>query len=176
MDALASHEEFQDRLNRIRRENHDILADPDGRFDRHELNELCALWRAKAADGIPQRCDFSLRDLAPILRHVSIMERCETGRYRYRFHGSKLAELMGDRTNTYVDEAVPEDTYLLWKENFDAVLEGGAPVRIVSTQGSPRFDFVVGESFVAPLAAPDGTPVMLLAATYTKSKAGDVAR
>jgi hypothetical protein len=170
MYGTAQKEATAQRIARLRTAGHTVTADPDGTFERPELNALCALWRQKAQGAIPPRSAFVMRELAPFLRNIAIIERDAAGRYRYRFYGSSLVDMMGECTNKFLDEIIPPERYATWKANFDLILEHGGPLRFASDYEVPQLDYLHGESFGAPLAAENGPPVTVLGATYVKPK------
>jgi hypothetical protein len=152
-------------------------TDSDLQFVQPELNALRDVWNAKAraAGGLPARADFDARALKPFLRHVSIVE-CATnsaGRpsYRFRFYGSALAQRFGEQTGQLLEMSVPHDRLHLWLAGYDAVLEAGKPLRIVSHFEIPRISHLNGESFSAPLSNGDRKPNTILACTYFTAKA-----
>jgi hypothetical protein len=172
MSIVAQPEDLAQRIARLRVAGHEVFLNPDGTFERSELNAICALWREKAKGGLPARTEFGLRDLAPFLRHVAILERTAAGRYRYRFYGSALVAMTGEGTNRFLDEHIPAEHYAATKADFDLILAHGEPLRFVIEYRSPRLDYLYGESFAAALASPAGPPATILGATYLKAKVG----
>jgi len=154
-----------------------MRADTTLKFDCPELNALRDVWneKAKAAGGLPSRADFDARALKPFLRHVSIVERAThpSGRasYRYRFYGSALAQRFGEQTGQFIELSIPPERLKRWIAGYDAVLEGGVPMRFLSYFEIPRVSYLNGESFSAPLANGDRKPTTVLAATYFSPKA-----
>ena len=154
-----------------------MRADTTLKFDCPELNALRDVWneKAKAAGGLPSRADFDARALKPFLRHVSIVERAThpsgRGSYRYRFYGSALAQRFGEQTGQFIELSIPPERLKRWIAGYDAVLEGGVPMRFLSYFEIPRVSYLNGESFSAPLANGDRKPTTVLAATYFSPKA-----
>ncbi|MEI9990339.1 MAG: PAS domain-containing protein [Rhizomicrobium sp.] len=154
-----------------------MRADTTLKFDCPELNALRDVWneKAKAADGLPSRADFDARTLKPFLRNVSIVERAAhpSGHpsYRFRFYGSALAQRFGEQTGQFVEMSIPPDRLKRWIAGYDAVLEGGVPMRFLSYFEIPRVSYLNGESFSAPLSNGGKKPTTILACTYFTPKA-----
>ena len=138
-------------------------------FEHAELGELCALWRTKAAGGVPARSQFDMRTLAPYARSLTILEREGHGnsaRYRFRLFGSTLMFLFGEHTGRFLDEMVSEDLLPSWLAFYDAVLASHEPFRLMTYYRTPNETFLKGDIFAAPLADASGEVRMILAATY----------
>jgi len=154
-----------------------MRADTALKFDSPELNALRDVWneKAMAAGSLPARADFDARTLKPFLRHVSIVERAThpSGRpsYRFRFYGSALAQRFGEQTGQFIEMSIPPDRIKRWIAGYDAVLEGGVPMRFLSYFEIPRVSYLNGESFSAPLSNGTHKPTTVLAATYFSPKA-----
>lgn len=139
----------------------------DHAFDRPELNELSALWRSKAEDGVPARSLFDMRALKPFARNAAILEREGTnGPYRFRLFGSNLTLLFGEHTGRRLDEMVSPDLLASWLAVYDTALSSIRPLRVVTYYRLPTGNYVKGEIFAAPLADDLGQVHLVLAATY----------
>ncbi|MEI9996209.1 MAG: PAS domain-containing protein [Rhizomicrobium sp.] len=153
-----------------------MRADMDLDFRQPELSALRTIWeeKAKAAGGLPARADFDARALKPFLRHVSIVERATNaiGRpsYRFRFYGSALAQRFGEQTGQFLEMSIPPDRMPRWIAAYDAVLDAGAPMRMLSYFTIPRVSYLNGESFSAPLSNGGRKPNTILACTYFTPK------
>src|SRR5262249_27492609 len=153
---------------------------PALQFEAPELNRLRDLWLAKAGGGLPSRADFDAATLKPFLRHVSIVER-ETGpsgrpSYIFRFYGSALTHRFGEQTGQFLEMSVPPDQLRRWIATYDAVLEAGGPMRLVSALDIPQVSSLNGESFCAPLANGARKPNTLLVCSYFTPKLSLVAK
>lgn len=139
-------------------------------FARPELNRLRDVWYEKAARRpIPYRSDFDPRTLKPVLRNIVIVERvCGHGRTRLRLRliGSEISALFGEHTGRHLDEAVPPALLPRWETIYDAVLDSGRPLRVVSNYDHPRVNYLSGESLIAPMLDAGGNPTMLLICAY----------
>jgi hypothetical protein len=141
----------------------------DQAFERPELNELSALWRSKAEDGVPARSLFGMRALKPFIRNVTIMELEEANgvrRYRFRLFGSNLTLLFGEHTGRPLDEMVAPDLLASWLAVYDTALSSTRPLRVVTYYRLPTGNYVKGEILAAPLADDAGEVRLVLAATY----------
>jgi len=145
------------------------FCDPALAFRSSELLDLSALWhRAKGAGEIPKRADFTPRALKSCLPHVAIYERviCDKMgmRYRVRLMGTRFADVMGDLTGKFIDEAVAPQFLPRWYAALDAVLEARVPLRFLSRSDTVNKKFLLGEFFEAPLLNDNGEADLVLAA------------
>jgi hypothetical protein len=145
------------------------FCDPQLAFRSSELLELSALWHEiKGAGEIPKRADFTPRVLKSCLPHVVIYERVicpqKGTRYRVRLMGTRFADVMGDLTGKFVDEAVAPQFLPRWYAALDAVLEARVPLRFLSRSDTTDKKFLLGEFFEAPLLNDNGAPDLVLAA------------
>jgi hypothetical protein len=145
------------------------LCDSTLAFQRPELAALLAIWREKAAGCIaPRREELSPKLLKAHLPNIAIYERVigESGerRYRVRLMGTQFAQVMGNLTNKFIDEAVPAQFLSRWYAALDAVLEAGVPLRFLSRSDTNNKSYLIGEYLEAPLLAPDGSLSIVFAA------------
>lgn len=124
-------------------------------FESARLLDLLAIWRDTGRGALPRREDFTARMLAKHLRHLTFVER-QGVRYRFRLFGSALAEMTGDWTGKFLDEAVPEQFLPSWVATYDATIEALAPLRFVARFRASHLEHVMAETFVAPLADDGG--------------------
>jgi hypothetical protein len=144
-------------------------------FNRPELNALRDVWRGGAATVVlPGRSDFDGQALKSALKHLAIMERVTgtnwTTRYRVEFAGSYIAAVLGDQTGRFIDEWVPAALLPRWIALFDAVLEGGIPLRIATEFEYAGLDYAAGEMFIAPLSDDAGMPNLVIICLYIKPR------
>ncbi|HVV64690.1 MAG TPA: hypothetical protein VHC42_04425 [Rhizomicrobium sp.] len=144
------------------------LCDATLNFAHPDLVRLLALWRMEAGPaGIPPRRAMSARLLKSFLRDIALYERVGEGperRYRIRLMGTAFAQILGDFTGQFVDEAVPAEFAPRWHAALDATLGAGAPLRFLGREDTNRMSFLTGEFFSAPLLADDGGATLVLAA------------
>ncbi len=144
-----------------------------GGFERAELNAAFEAWQIKTGGRrMPARQDITARLAKAWMPNMSILERSvegEASRYRVRLHGSALTRYGGDGTGRYLDEFVHEGRIHSYVAVYDLVLDHLAPLRVVSRYQAPDISYLIGESFVAPLSRPDGSP-LVLSVTYTKPR------
>ncbi len=102
-------------------------------FATPALTQALALWREKAgARAIPSRHDFDAHALKAYLPTVAIVEavdESETRRYRFRLMGTAIADLLGDHTGKFIDQAVVSPFRERWSAAMSAALAAGAPLR-----------------------------------------------
>jgi len=157
------------------REGWHSLCDPTLQFSHPELTKLLELWLAHAgATGIPPRREMSARMLKAMLRDVAIYERvrAEDGRRRYRVRliGSGFAQIVGDLTGKFIDEAVVPEMVSRWYGALDATLGAAAPLRFVGREETNGMIFLTGEFFSAPLRADDGQMNLVLGSARYSGK------
>ena len=151
------------------------LCDPNLAFLHPDLARLLELWRSEAGDGaIPHRRTMSPRLLKSFLRDIAIYERLkgDDGRRRYsvRLMGTAFAQILGDLTGKYVDEAIPSEFVPRWHAALDVTLTARAPLRFLGREDTNRMTFLTGEFFSAPLIADDGQMSLVLSAARYSGK------
>lgn len=150
------------------------LCDATLRFNHPDLARLLTLWRSEASDKpIPFRRTMSPRLLKSFLRDVALYERIGEGtsrRYRVRLMGTAFAQILGDLTGKFIDEAVPPAFVPRWHASLDATLATGAPLRFLGRADTKSMAFLTGEFFSAPLIADDGQINLVLAAARYSGK------
>ncbi|HEY4116051.1 MAG TPA: PAS domain-containing protein [Rhizomicrobium sp.] len=141
------------------------LAFGDPRFD-----PLVTIWHEAAAQGrLPRRPELGPRTLKLLLKNIAIYERAVAGgtvRYRVRLMGTAFADVMGDLSGKFLDEAVPPQHLPRWHAALDAAIAAGAPLRFMSRSDTTAKSYLVAEYFEAPLVAEDGSVSLILAAGY----------
>ena len=156
------------------REGWHSLCDPTLQFSHPELTKLLELWLTHAgASGIPPRREMSARMLKSILRDVAIYERVPSSggrRYRVRLIGSGFAQIVGDLTGKFIDEAVAPEIVSRWHGALDATLGAAAPLRFVGREETSGMIFLTGEFFSAPLMADDGQVDLVLGSARYSGK------
>jgi hypothetical protein len=161
--------------NRASKEgNWHSLCDATLRFNHPDLSRLLALWQSEAKEtSIPLRRTMSPRLLKSFLRDVAIYERIGEGqgrRYRVRLMGTAFAQILGDLTGKFIDEAVAADYVPRWHASLDVTLGAGAPLRFLGREDTKGLTFLTGEFFSAPLIADDGQANLVLAAARYSGK------
>jgi hypothetical protein len=152
------------------------LCDTTLSFIHPELVKLHELWRSEAGDGgVPLRRTMSPRLLKSFLRDIAIYERLKATdggkrRYRVRLIGTAFAQIVGDLTGKFLDEAIPEEFVPRWHASLDTTLGHGAPLRFLGREDTNRMTFLTGEFFSAPLLADDGQMSLVLAAARFSGK------
>src|ERR1700761_9596306 len=114
------------------------LCDVTLSFLHADLIKLHELWKSEAGPaGIPQRRIMSPRLLKSFLRDIAIYERIGDGearRYPVRLMGTSFAQILGDLTGKFVDEAVPAAVLPRWYGALDATLGEKAPLRFLGRE------------------------------------------
>jgi hypothetical protein len=151
------------------------LCDPGLAFNHPDLARLLELWRSEAGeDGVPQRRVMSPRLLKSYLRDIAIYERLAADggqrRYRVRLMGTAFAQILGDMTGKFVDEAIPAEFVARWHAALDVTLAEGTALRFLGREDTNHMTFLTGEFFSAPLLADDGKKNLVLAAARYNGK------
>ncbi len=151
------------------------LCDTSLNFLHPELVRLHDVWRSEVAEGgVPLRRTMSPRLLKSFLRDIALYERLasEDGRRRYRVRliGTAFAQIMGDMTGKFLDEASPAEYLPRWHAALDATLGHRAPLRFLGREDTKQMTFLTGEFFSAPLVADDGQVNLVLAAARYSGK------
>jgi hypothetical protein len=168
---MSSAEQASLRLNaRSEASGWGMRCDTQLQFTTAKLNALRDLWLDKARNGLPMRADFDARALKSYLGNLAIVERIDGPRYRLRYFGTEFVHLFGEQSNRCVDEFVRKPNLERWEAGYEAVLQGGAPLRFLSYFEIPQVSYLNGESFSAPLSNGSDAPNMILSAMYFLSK------
>ena len=146
-------------------------AQPARDFSHPNLGAMCAIWRAaRGSRRLPSRADFTARLLKPYLRDIVILdvegERAGRRRYRHRYIGSAIVELIGEETGRYLDELVAPDEMPRWSQAFDKVVDEGEAVRFERDVALAPFVRLKAESLVLPLSDDDVRVNRLMTVTY----------
>jgi hypothetical protein len=166
MCTVAAFEASENFNVRARTEGWPSVCDASLAFQRMEFRLLLATWHDFGdEEHLPSRRALTPHKLKSLLRNIAIYERVTNGqvRYRVRVMGSAFADIMGDLTGHFLDEAVPDDHLPRWHAALDTVLAAGAPLRFVSRADTACRSFLSGEYFEAPLLDDDGAPTLILA-------------
>jgi hypothetical protein len=124
-------------------------------FETLALTKALALWREKAGGReIPSRHDFGAHVLKAYLPTVAIVEAVDesnTRRYRFRLMGTAIADLLGDHTGKFIDEAVVSPFRERWSAAMGAALAAGAPLRLFGRVEYNNLNFLSMELLLAPM-------------------------
>jgi hypothetical protein len=128
------------------------------------LRRLYAYWDdRRGTREFPARADIDPLDMPFALGNISLIDVLyEPLRFRYRLHGSSIAERVGiDMTGRFTDDIPEPDRRSFVEENFRTVVTTRLPLasngRRVLDHREWNFD-----SIILPLGQPDGTIDMLL--------------
>jgi hypothetical protein len=148
---------------------------PARAFRHANLAAMLAVWQAACGKRhLPSRADFTARLLKPYLRDIVILDVEGAGagrrRYRHRYIGSAIVELIGEQTGRYLDELVAADEMPHWAEAFDRIVDEGEPARFESEADLAPFAQLQAESLVLPLSDDDARVNRLMTVTYFTSR------
>lgn len=152
-----------------------VIGDPGCHFRENKLYAVLDLWLDVAVDGPPHRREMTARMLQPYLPFLTIIERepglgAEPYRYRVRLMGANTERFNTEMTGRYLDEVVPERYLSRWYGMVDAVIGAGRPVRLLTQNESFKKNYVVGESFAAPLLSDSGVANLVMAVSYYEGR------
>jgi len=131
-----------------------------------ESNELYQLWQAKRAGRrYPARRDFDVRELAPWIGDLELVEIVREPRLRYRFRlvGTNITAIDGsDVTGRFADEIFSPDIDYIVSE-YNEVLRTGEPCLAEGVlKPNLRGLTMIYRKLVLPLATDDNTIDMLM--------------
>lgn len=160
---------------RAARDGWHSLCDPSLAFNHPDLAKLWELWHSEAGeDGVPHRRVMSPRLLKSFLRDIAIYEQLIEAdgrrRYRVRLMGTAFAQILGDLTGKFLDEAIPAEFLPRWHASLDVTLATGVALRFLGREDTNHMTFLTGEFFSAPLLADDGRKNLVLAAARYSGK------
>lgn len=131
---------------------------------RPMLRRLYAYWDDKrGAREFPGRADIDPLEMRFALGNISLVDVLYAPlRFRYRLHGSIIAERLGvDMTGRFVDEIPEPDRRSFVEENFRVVIATRQPLARSGARllDQRQWNF---DSMILPLGLADGTINMLL--------------
>ncbi len=134
------------------------------------LREMLALWEQKrGARSLPQRSDFSIRDLVKVLPQTGIVELQQGSqgpRFFVRLNGSALDHFFAPLTGQYIDEAVSPYFSERWSTFFLAPVNARAPLRGLGRTEFRDQHYLVAETLLLPLSQDGETPSGVLYAIF----------
>lgn len=145
--------------DRSRLEGWEQICDPLLSFEHADFASVAALWTAQAhGRPMPTRSDMSARVLKDFLPRMAMKERVQTNpsRYRWRLVGTKVAEVLGERTGKFTDEDAPPKQTARWHMSCDLVLETRQPMRFTGRVLANKRDFMQSDLLLMPLADENG--------------------
>ncbi len=143
------------------------LCDASARFSHSDLRRLNGAWLKLGKPGqILKYAELPARPIRPYLADRVLYERQGTNaarRWRVKAMGQSFAQIMGDLSGSFLDDALPSELVPRWYAALDCTLGQRAPVRFLTRADSAKMSFLVGEYFSAPLLADDGSASLVLA-------------
>lgn len=138
-----------------------------------KLNDFRALWQEKAAESIPKRSDFGMRELKPYMRNIAIVERIEVDNaightYKFRLFGSALSLVFGEHTNQTIEDIVLPNTVPGWIAFYDLVLTTKQPILLSNMFTSSYTVAEKNEVLAVPLADDAGKLRFAMAVTFAE--------
>ncbi|HTQ13051.1 MAG TPA: PAS domain-containing protein [Rhizomicrobium sp.] len=145
------------------------VCDPALAFTHPDYHALVALWRALAGGrALPVRADMTARVLKDYLPNIAIKERIarEPSRYRWRLMGTRVAQVIGERTGKLAEEDASPRLIARANANCDLTLLAGEPLRFLGRVLARGKDYLASEALYLPLAGDDGAARFVLAFGY----------
>jgi hypothetical protein len=135
------------------------FCDPGSCHER--FADMLVLWKTQARGrALPARSDMSARVLKTYLPHIGLKERVQENpsRYRWRLTGTRVAQIIGERTGKYTDEDAPPQLVARWNASCDLILAAGTPLRFVGRVLANNKDYLSSDLLFMPLADDHGVP------------------
>ena len=146
------------------------LLDKNLALQTPALREMLALWEQKrGVRSLPQRSDFSIRDLVKVLPQTGIVDLRhgpQGPRFFVRLNGSALDHFFAPLTGQYIDEAVSPYFVDRWTTIFMASVSARAPVRLLGRTEFRDQHYLVNETLLLPLSQDGETPSGVLYAIF----------
>ena len=153
-------------------------CDGSAQFENQKLADAAAMWHEKARDvALPPRNEFSARALKPYLPNVVVADIVEEGdrrRFRFRLMGTAIAELLGDHTGKFLDEAIVSPYRERWSALLDAANKAACPLRIHGRLEYQQQNYIAMELMLAPLGPDPGRAGAVLVIAYANYSARHV--
>ena len=143
------------------------LCDASVRFAHPDLRRLNGTWRKLGKPGqILRYAELPPRPIRPYLADCVLYQREGANgarRWRVKSMGQSFAQIMGDLSGLFLDDALSSELVPRWYAALDCTLGQPAPVRFLTRADSAKMSFLIGEYFSAPLLADDGSASLVLA-------------
>ncbi len=143
------------------------LCDASVRFSHPDLRRLNGAWRKLTKLGqMLKYGELPPRPIRPYLADSVLYERQGAKgarRWRVKTMGQSFAQIMGDLSGSFLDDALPSELVPRWYAALDCTLGQRAPVRFLTRADSAKMSFLIGEYFSAPLLGDDGSASLVLA-------------
>lgn len=137
------------------RENWEQQCDPALAFVHPDFRTMLNIWQAQAAGKpMPARASMTPRALKGFLPRVAINERAsfDPPRFTWRLMGTKIAQVLGERTGKYIDEDAPPRQVARWNASLDLTLRCARPMRFCGRVLANNKTYLASELLFMPLA------------------------
>ena len=177
-ELTPKHLQAAERFNaRARREGWQQHCDPHLKFRHADLPAMLAVWQQQAAGrDMPARRDMTPHVLKPFLSRIALEERVQVNppRWRWRLVGTRITQIIGERTGKYLDEDAPPRQTARWVASAELVLEICRPLRFVGRVLANEKEYLFSELVFTPLSDDDGTPKFMMGfGCYSADKPAD---
>jgi len=175
MDIKKVREAADSYNKRAQAEGWQSRSDPDLAFGRQALSDLLMVWDEKASSehavgGVPKRSAFDARSLKTVLPYLTIVEKTDAARWRYRFFGTEMVRLLGEYTGKYLDEVLPKEHVTRWSFCYDLTLATPAPMRLMVGYQLAKLEYYDGEVLQLPAMDDNGAVTLVMGITFVRPK------
>ncbi len=147
------------------------LCDPALAFAHRDYGAVIALTAQAAGRAMPARADMTARVLKTYLPNIAIKERVarDPSRYRWRLIGTRVAQVIGERTGTLAEENASPRLAARANANCDLTLLARMPLRFVGRVLTQDKDYLASEALYLPLADDTGEARFVLGFGYFRA-------
>jgi hypothetical protein len=127
--------------------------------------EFYEYWLQKSAGkSMPSRDDLDPLDIPRLLPNVFLIDVVSGSprRFRFRLVGTRIAELEGEMTNSYLDEFIPDSPGTAMARHYDDAAEGHVYLRRETLGWQTREREHLGYDVLLLPLSPDGETVDML--------------
>ncbi len=150
---------------RAKREGWQQHCDADLKFRHPDLSAVYAVWQARAGHRLmPARRDMGPQHLKPYLSRIALLERVATDpvRWRWRLLGTRITQIIGERTGKYLDEDAPPRQVARWVASAQLVVGLKRPLRFVGRVLANEKEYLFSELLFMPLADEEAAPRFMM--------------
>lgn len=150
---------------RARREGWQQHCDTQLNFRHPDLSQVFAVWRTQAGNRLmPARRDMTAARLKPFLSRIAVIERVKDDpvRWRWRLLGTRVTQIIGERTGKYLDEDAPPRQVARWVASAEMVLGIARPLRFVGRVLVLNKEYLFSELLFMPLSDDSGEPRFMM--------------
>jgi hypothetical protein len=154
-----------------------LQFDWDLQFTREPTRLASEYWQSRLQDRtMPARTDLQPAAMRKFTQHIGLIDiRRDRGphvEYFIRRAGGEWEQVFGPMTGRFIDEFLPPQIEMRWRQVFDAARERKAPLRATTGIHFQGKVWLTTEMFVAPLGETDEPNMLFLAFTAWSQRRG----